>query len=534
MGRLSDDERRRAHALTDSVRPALIRLARHRRYYALLALVCLGVYCLLPTSRPKPPPLWSLDDGVGVGAVPLVNFIVIHKAGSWYGFGWPVTMEYLVASVRRQPQAIAMTIIERAEPENCSVDIQYAIRDTRNIQYVCMPESDFWAEHVRYLCDHWGGCGQQQRQEMHGDLMLMGDMIEAHATFPIVHGYVFRDYVHPRAAFWGWTDTDLAFGDFAQTFPYDLALDYDVVAASAPGGSGPELIMAHGHFTLVRNRASTAEAMMRFPAVATYAGFENVTLHEPMDEGPISSFLVRDPGIDFLQFDGLHTMRYLGFGAAGVLELPPALVVGERPAIPAPAFAQLDRALPDPYPASFTDCGVETAVEVHAGDAVPFPSPWLWFPPQFANWHHTAPGPPAADWTRYVFKRNGQWTQRFEPPRYIEHGPLKGARSWLYVHWQEVKKRHNELTDESYFKGIAEHPMPRVAIMDDATGVLGLDATTEPAFWLPRITEDCDPLGCVPPGQLTPTKTEKYTAWRAADAAKRERFYAAKRKRHGW
>ncbi|KAL7419411.1 hypothetical protein Q5752_006249 [Cryptotrichosporon argae] len=510
-------------ALNDGAR----RLFRRRRY--LLALLCfLGLYCLVSSSAARPCAIWSLDDGVGAGAVPLINLFVIHKAGAWGGAGWPATFEWLVASVTRQPHALAITIIERAEPEHCSAHVQDAIKDTPNIQYVCMTESDFWAEHVRYLCDHWGGCGRRQRREMHGDLLLVGDMIEAHATFPNIHGYVFRDLVHPRAAFWGWTDTDLVFGDFAQTFPYDLALDHDIVAASAPGGGGggPQLVLAHGHFTLVRHRASTAAAMMRFAAFATYAGFENVTLYQPMDEGPISSFLVREPALDYLQFDGLHTGRYLAYGGAGVLELSPDLL-GAHLAVPPAAFERLDSALPDPYPASVTDRGVAAAIEVHAGDATPVPPEVaLWFPPEFANWHSGA-GPPAPDWTRYVSKRGGKWTQRFEPPRYIEHGPLKGARSWLYVHWQEVKKR-------AHFKALAAHPLPRVAIMDGAGGILGLEADNSPAFWLPRQDEDCDYMGCVPPGQVTPGKSKEIAEWNAADVAKRQQWYATRRKRHGW
>jgi hypothetical protein len=174
-------------------------------------------------------------------------------------------------------------------------------------------------------------------------------------------------------------------------------------------------------------------------------------IRRPAEECEYSHFVVAESDLNILIVDGLAPSgaAVLSSSQAGVLTLPDSLRPSSSsslpdPSIPSPILRALLQPLPRDTHRSFSSDGIETSITVYQGDKTPLP-PGLevWFEEEFASWYDGTPAPKTVGrWRRYLMKRNGRWTERLEPVRDWARGAaLEGAQEWVYVHFQEEKRR---------------------------------------------------------------------------------------------
>ncbi|WWD21443.1 hypothetical protein CI109_105928 [Kwoniella shandongensis] len=475
---------------------------------------------------------------------PLITLVAL-----WSGDNFPNFAPYFFESVGRQPHALELVLIQR---RGCSKDkIGQWTEGMTNVKHVCLSEQKFWKKHVDFFCKRWGGCTRQQGKLMLGDMINQGKLKNIQAVYPILRGWVFKEYIKPETAYWGYCDLDIFIGDISQTFPYDLARNgYDVIAPTEPSEEkgGDRLIFMRGHMTFFRNSPETLDRFMRYEYFQNFDAWDE--MGAPVDsvdampnseggkaedesitfpgEGEYSHFVVGDPRINILTFDGMAPYTVARSSSlAGVLTLSDHLrPKGDSP--PAPLPPHVIRALTTPATKlldkpSFTPAGVEYDVSVIQGH--PPPGKGVWFPPDLASWYKAHPNPVGEHdhiggggkkrWRRYLMKYENEWKERLEPmPEFRGHykdGGLDGTYQWLYIHWQEEKRQSHfrnlpkELTGDIFMNYFYDGN----SIVDSRSG--------KRLVWLPRLRENCDSIGCVFPGEdpisSRPEHRKKVEAW---------------------
>ncbi|OCF37388.1 hypothetical protein I317_04503 [Kwoniella heveanensis CBS 569] len=449
-------------------------------------------------------------------ALPLITLVGFFK-GPIIG---PQLVPWFFRSVGRQPHALDFLLIQR---EGCE-DLSKWTSGMANVKHVCMGEEEFWQAHVDYLCKKFkGGCTSGQRKIMLKDMMYFGKTPNPQAIYPILRGWVFDKYIDPRSALWGYCDLDTFLGDFSQTFPYDL-LDrpFDVFMPSeTTDGAGIRLVFMRGHMTLFRRSPITEKKLLAYEGFQSFEDWDIgfIQPQHSIGEANYSSFVVRDPHINLLTFDSLalpHDPRMSG--EAGVLSLPlsfnPKGKGAEPPLTLPPDILKTISTPPKRLPRrpTFTEEGFERSVEIIKG--VKPPKRGLWFHESCANWYDALSVPKRSEtgkrWKRYVMKVDDVWTERVEPMReFVPHHIvaetddagggqggeyMSGMYEWLYVHWQEDKKRAHfkEFPQRARGDIFVNHFYQGNALYDSETG--------NRVEWAPYKKESCTYMGCVPFG----------------------------------
>ncbi|WVQ97974.1 hypothetical protein IAU59_005094 [Kwoniella sp. CBS 9459] len=494
---------------------------RLTRIYPLVFLLVLS-YILYSSffARHELPPR-QMGDSVFEDPLPLITLIGFFK-GPVIG---PQVVPWFFKSVGRQPHALDFLIIQR---EGCE-DLSKWTKGMTNIKHICLSEDEFWGAHVDYLCKKFkGGCSSKQKKIMLKDMSYFGKTPNPQAVYPVLRGWVFEKYVDPRSALWGYCDMDTFLGDFSQTFPYDL-LDrpFDVFMPSElTDGAGIRLIFMRGHMTFFRRSPVTERKILGYHGFRSFDDWDIgfIQPQHSIGEGNFSHFVVGDPHINLVTFDGLASLVDPRVASQiGVISLPPRLGLGPKkePALTlAPEILKTFSTPPRRLPRipSFTEEGFERSVEIVQG--VKPPNRGLWFHESCASWYNASSVPKRSEtgkrWKRYVMKVDNVWTERVEPmreyvPDYDEEvdgdagadgqkavsaggDSLSGMYQWLYVHWQEDKKR-------SHFKHFPQSIQGDIFVNYYYQGNALYDsATGNRVAWVPQKKESCTHMGCVPFG----------------------------------
>ncbi|WVR04590.1 hypothetical protein IAU60_001598 [Kwoniella sp. DSM 27419] len=523
-------------------RPLATSLLRRPRLSSLLALGCLG-YLLYTyfhrSSVPASPSLFAPDSGLDStpgrsyeGNLPLITLVIFHD-GAEIG---PKVVPWFFQSVARQPRALELVIIQRG---GCS-DLSGRMAGASNIRHICMEDEDFWAAHVDYLCSKFRrGCTGKQRRIMLQDMLYYSILPSPQAMYPILRGWVFKKYIRPETAFWGYADFDTFLGDFSRTFPYDLLKEesYDVLIPTEPhDGPSQQLVFMRGHLTFFRNTPDTEQKLLRYEGFKSFRDWDVGFLRpqQSVGEGNYSSFVVQEPSINILTFDAL-SMPVLPrvSGPAGVISLPERHGLQREaeaplalpPGLLEPLTGRSRPASPNP---SFSSRGIERPIHLNKGVKL---DRAIWFHHSCANWYQAESVPTTfADdgtperWRRYVTKVNDVWTERVEPM--IEYEPIKGAYEWLYVHWQEEKKQaHFDLPANTRGDVFVNYFYQGNAVYDSQTG--------QRTAWLSKREQSCSYAGCVEPGETPLTEQTWFKHLKAVEKETKNWYAVSKEVRMG-
>ncbi|KAK8847353.1 hypothetical protein IAR55_005210 [Kwoniella newhampshirensis] len=427
---------------------------------------------------------------------PLITLVAL-----WSGEDWPNFAPYFFDSVGRQPHALDLVLVQR---RGCSRDqVGDWTKGMTNVKHVCLSEKKFWKKHVDFFCKRWGGCSRQQGKLMLGDMINQGKLKNIQAVYPILRGWVFKEYIKPETAYWGYCDLDIFIGDISQTSPTEPSEEK----------GGDRLIFMRGHMAFFRNSPVTLDRLMRYEYFQNFDAWDE--MGAPVDsvgEGEYSHFVVGDPKINFLAFDGMAPYTTVRSSSlAGVLTLSDHLRP-KKDSPPAPLTPHVIRALMTPATklstkSSFTSSGIERPVTILQGR--PPPGKTMWFPDDLTSWYKAQPNPVNPHdhigaggrkrWKRYLTKYENEWTERLEPMNefrgHYKDGGLDGTYQWLYVHWQEEKK-------QSYFKELPKHYTGDIFINYFYDGNSIVDSKSgKRLVWIPRRPQTCDYAGCVEIGE---------------------------------
>ncbi|WVQ81664.1 hypothetical protein IAT38_003789 [Cryptococcus sp. DSM 104549] len=516
---------------------SLISLPRVRlsRFLPIFFLLSISIITYLALSARRPPA--SLVPFADL--IPLITLIIVYD-----GVKLPSFSPYFFDSVERQGHALELLLVQR---RGCS-DLTQHTRGHGNIKHVCLSEDKFWGAHRDYLCKRWGGCTRAQSNLMLGDMVTLGRLAMPQAVYPTLRGWVFRKYMNPRTAYWGYCDMDIFLGDLSQNFPYDLAAqnDYDVFIPTEPSEmGGNRLLFMRGHLTFFRNSKVTENRLLRYEYFRSFEAWDEMTrLSMSVGEGEQSHFVVGDPKVNLLAFDGLAPAPLIRSSSlAGVVSLPDSLrPASGTPILPPHVIRQLmTPALHLPTRPSFSDDGLVFPMSITQGEAPP--GYGIWFPERFCSWYVAEPQPKETHgaiggagrqrWRRYVMKLNNQWTERLEPMRefrgHFKDGGMDGAHQWLYAHWQEEKKK-------SYFRDLPTHISPGdIFVSYFYDGNAAFDAKTgKRLFWLARREEDCGHMGCVEPGETPVHERKTYEHFTSTQSAFAGWYEHSKKVRQGF
>ncbi|WVF69931.1 hypothetical protein IAT40_004715 [Kwoniella sp. CBS 6097] len=504
---------------------------RLSRVYPFLFLLVLSyvLYSAFFVSHDLPPR--HLGTSVFEDTLPLITLVGFFK-GPVVG---PQVVKWFFQSVGRQPHAVDFLLIQR---EGCE-DLSKWTKGMTNIKHVCLTEDQFWQAHVDYLCKKFeGGCTSKQKKIMLKDMKYFGITPNPQAVYPILRGWVFDKYIDPRSALWGYCDLDTFLGELVSDtdnmskmdrsligFPYDLLNEpFDVfMPAETTDGAGVRLIFMRGHMTFFRRSPITEKKLLAFEGFRSFDNWDIgfIQPQHSIGEANYSSFVVRDPNINLLTFDSLalpHDPRVSS--SAGVLSLPVKFNPKGNSEPPLSLAPEMLRTLATPakrlpkYP-SFSEDGFETSIDVVKG--VKPPNRGLWFHESCVNWYNASSVPKRSEtgkrWKRYLIKMNNVWTERVEPMREFEphhwsetegvslapkdsgEEPLSGMYQWIYVHWQEDKKR-------AHFKQFPQSAQGDIFVNYYYQGNAMYDSETgNRVEWLPKKQESCTYMGCVPLGE---------------------------------
>ncbi|WWC65397.1 uncharacterized protein I303_108015 [Kwoniella dejecticola CBS 10117] len=483
-------------------------------------------YVLSPQSRLKS--LVPFHD-----KLPLVTLIGIYE-GPTIG---PATLPYFLQSVGRNAHALDLLIVQR---RGCS-DLSKWTKGLTNIKHICMSEETFWGLHSKYFCKKWGGCTSEQKRILHADLLSYGQIIYPQSLYPILRGWVFEKYIRPETVYWGFVDFDTTLGDFSQTLPYDIIEDedrFDILMPFQPNNDGPRFVFMRGHMTFIRNSPETERRIMGYPDFTSFDTWDKggLMLHDwSIEEANYSSFVVRDPSINILGFDGLaHNMESKSSSAAGILTLPNSLVPKTGEAPPQLSLGLVNtlskQATTLPLYPSWTEQGVERPITLIQGKK---PKQYgLWFAESKVNWYQSEGYPKTTfrdlstsfggagqqiKWKRFVIKLNNEWKERVEPMREFRsagaagggYEELRGAYPWLYAHWQGDKR-------QAHFRELPQSPVGDIFVnyLEQGNAVYDSSSGGRRIIWVPRREETCDAEGCVPVDEVPIHEREQYKEFR--------------------
>ncbi|WRT67433.1 uncharacterized protein IL334_004404 [Kwoniella shivajii] len=468
--------------------------------------------------------------------LPLITLIAFFD-GAKIG---PSLLPYFFRSIGQQPHALDLLIVQR---NGCS-DIKGWTRGMENIKHVCLSEKQFWGQHTEYFCKKWGGCSRMQRKTMLADMTSYGRIRDPHAHYRMLRGWVFERYVKPETAYWGFVDFDTLVGDFSQTFPYDLLeQDYDIIAPSEPNDNGGKrLIFMRGHMTFIRNRKETETKILGYPDFSSFEEWDKRGLKpypNSIAEGTYSSYVIREPSINILSFDGLaFSSQPHKFSPAGVLLLPESFSLRggeEAPQALSPSLvrALMTRALRLPTTRSYTSYGIERSITVHHQDPA---DRKLWFPAEFANYYDAERVPEYGHgkiikWKRYLMKIDGKWSERLEPMREfrdIAEEALHDAYGHLYVHHQEDKR-------QAHFKEFPQSPIGDIFINYMYNGNALYDSDSgQRLVWRPKRPQQCCAWGCVELDEVPIPDRIDLKEWRQGEKDRKEWWAKSKQIRLGY
>jgi hypothetical protein len=160
-------------------------------------------------------------------------------------------------------------------------------------------------------------------------------------------------------------------------------------------------------------------------------------------EASYSSYILNNPDINFLAFDALPMKHYLAMTTGGVYSLQSGLEDSKRVALVAQRITddKEDRQTTS-RPSTFSDQGIVRDITLIQGE---YTAGAIWFHPRLAT--HYEPiygdGDPSFrndDYLTYVYRLDGKVKERLEPVRRVEGRP-DVMEEWLYLHWQEEKKK---------------------------------------------------------------------------------------------
>ncbi|KAJ9105751.1 hypothetical protein QFC20_004238 [Naganishia adeliensis] len=394
----------------------------HRRFHAktilktLIAIACL-ILVLARVQSISSIRQFLFDEEVQYGFPTLRDVTYqpkISLIGVWTGNEEPNYLTWFLESIARQPDEVELVVVQRGRNlGNFGGDV---VARAKNIKVVKMSD------------DRWNisaADGDATSETDGGSTDISGTSGGTiRYGLSILRGEVFKAYIRPGVAWWGWCDFDT--------------------------------VMGRGHLTFFRNTPQAAERITAHPDFKTKEGWLGMrNFHHKLacrklktigcspKEASYSSYIVNNPDINFLTFDALPMKHYLAMTSDGVYSLQNGLEDPKRAALVAQRIAD-DKEGPQVIstPSTFSDQGRVRNITLVQGK---YPAGALWFQPRHAT--HYEPiygdGDPSFrndDYLTYVYRLDGEVKERLEPVRRVEDRP-DVMEEWLYLHWQEEKKK---------------------------------------------------------------------------------------------
>jgi hypothetical protein len=176
----------------------------------------------------------------------------------------------------------------------------------------------------------------------------------------------------------------------------------------------------------------------------TLACRKHKTLGCSPKEASYSSYIVNNPSINFLAFDALPKKHYLAVTSHGTYALSSGLSDKRRAALVAERILS-DKQSDDQLsllPPTFSDMGQVRDITLIHGN---YSAGSVWFHPSYST--HYVPVYGNGDksfkidnYLTYIYRLNGRTEERLEPVSKVEKRP-DVIEEWLYLHWQEEKKK---------------------------------------------------------------------------------------------
>ncbi|KIP02588.1 hypothetical protein PHLGIDRAFT_287083 [Phlebiopsis gigantea 11061_1 CR5-6] len=351
---------------------------------------------------------------------PKLTIVAIWNPGT----SSPLYLPNFFSSVAGNPTIDVLFIKDDRHEVGCDAPLAPAIP---NLREVCLSSEEYWGLHADFLCEQWGGCSEHDRNRVMSKMRdrRWGDRV--HAYFRPFRHEIFRRWLHPATPIWGVCDMDVVLGNFERNFPWDEALQYDIVFPSSPMDHEDVLVYIPGHLAFFANSHHLTEEFMTFPGVRTLDGF----LSEPWmdsgapDEAEWSHWAFTHTDLTFLRFPGLVVGQFhVSVPGAGVFSIDNAGYWTAMNRVTEPGHNRIRAALywaaqqraRAPRKALFSSGGTERHVELRDGAAEGF----LWFPQRFAVDVLVPPELITADWwqtKRFLMRRErgGPVVYRTEP-----------------------------------------------------------------------------------------------------------------------
>ncbi|KAJ9111231.1 hypothetical protein QFC22_006606 [Naganishia vaughanmartiniae] len=379
----------------------------------------------------------------------------ISLIGIWTGTDYPNYMTWFLESIARQPEEVELILIQRGSALVSFEDTP--AYNARNIKVVQMSDARYWDLHREYFCKRWG-CSEVDRRRIDRHLRDVGAHDPQSYSLSILRGEVFKSFIHPGAEWWGWCDFDTVMGSFKRKFPWDIAQDYDVILPVHRNTDPQRLLFMRGHLTFFRNTQQSSDKITGHPDFATKEGWlslrdfhhkETCRKHKTLGcspkEASYSSYIVNNPAINFLSFDGLAQKHFLAMTPNGTYALSSGLNDKKRAALVAERMLSDKQSThqPDQRPPTFSDLGQVRNITLVQGT---YSTGSLWFHPNYST--HYVPtlgnGDPSFrndDYLTYVYRLDGRTQERLEPVSKVVKRP-DVMEEWLYLHWQEEKNKY--------------------------------------------------------------------------------------------
>jgi len=367
-------------------------------------------------------------------------------------------MTWFLESIARQPDEVELVLIQRGR-NVMNLEGTIASR-ARNIKVVQMSDDRYWDFHRDYFCKRWGGCNERDRRRIDRHLRNVGRYDPQSYSLSILRGQVFKSFIHPGVEWWGWCDFDTVIGSLKRKFPWDIiADDYDVILPVHRNTDPQRLMFMRGHLTFFRNTQRSADKITGHPDFKTKEGWLNMrdfhykeacrkhkTLGCSPKEASYSSYIVNNPSVNFLAFDALAKKHYLAVTSHGTYALSNGLSDKRR------AILVAERLLSDkqsdhqpsflPPPPTFSDMGQVRDITLIQGN---YSAGSVWFHPKYSTHYVPVYGNGEKsfkidNYLTYIYRLNGRTEERLEPVSKVEKRP-DVIEEWLYLHWQEEKKK---------------------------------------------------------------------------------------------
>ncbi|KAJ8523019.1 hypothetical protein ONZ45_g500 [Pleurotus djamor] len=184
--------------------------------------------------------------------------------------------------------------------------------DVKNVREVCLSFEEYWALHLEFLCERWGGCTKMQKFLVTRKLHERSSGDRVNSYFRPFRAAVFKKWIHPETPIWGWCDMDNILGSFERNFPWELAPSYDIVFPAPPIDYGEEMLLfMPGHLAFFKHASYVVDEFMQFPNVKDMKGFMDLPwVSSDTEECEYSHFAFTATNLTFLRFPGIVHSRY--------------------------------------------------------------------------------------------------------------------------------------------------------------------------------------------------------------------------------